>query len=591
MSALSPIQIVELRQPRCTLRFGIGACPATGTPKCYNTWGTCPTAVTKAAFVGTGRIRWRFVANRPGHFAFGDFTNADDIATNGIPVDGLSVSTSKGQINVGGILDGKSPFGVHATCSVSMRDIRWDDHVGDFYLADRVNLPPRMFWAVWTARNAFFGGMEIVIYDGYEGEALSAMRQRLYILDNLSGPDASGAVSLQGISPLIEAEGEKSMFPPVMDVKLVDAITAVATTIQVVTNDETNLSRVLGIGGSKGMRIGSEILFYTGYTVVTPGIYDLTGCVRGVLGTAAAVAAANARVQRIGYFKDVPTWECGRYLLTDHTPVGAARIGTSWQTEGDDYLLIFRSTTVISDPKPVETLMGQIAQQGMFYVWWDEYAQRVEMRAIRAPEGAVRKVGRAAEIIAGSSELRREPDSLLTRVFIYYAPVDPTKSDKANYLIIDGVVEGANEVPQAAGRSFTLEIVADWVNTAVHAQFLITRVMSRYRDIPRFLTFRVSAKDREIQVGDVLEVDTPEIVDSEGRLREERWQVISWSEAVPGEVYLIDTQTFDLIGRFAGWMAAGNDYATSTQAEQDEGGFWSDASGLMPDGSDGYQWG
>ena len=32
-----PVVIAEVTQPRCALRFGVGACTATGTPKCYNT--------------------------------------------------------------------------------------------------------------------------------------------------------------------------------------------------------------------------------------------------------------------------------------------------------------------------------------------------------------------------------------------------------------------------------------------------------------------------------------------------------------------------------------------------------------------------
>ena len=591
MSALRPIQFVELRQPRCSLRFGTAPCPATGTPKCYNTWGTCPTPATKAVFNASGRIRWRFVQNRPGNFAVGDFSAVDDPATNAIVVSSLSVSTSKAQINVSGILDGKAPFGVHGSCSVTMPDFVWDDHVGDFYLGSRVNLPKRMFWAVWTARNTFFGDMEIVIYDGYEGDTLAAMRQRLYKLDNVSGPDASGQVTLQGIDPLIEAEGKTSKFPAAMDVKLVSAITSSATTIRVVTNEESNLSRVFGIGGSKGVIIGSEIMFYTAYSVVSAGIYDLTGVTRGVLVTTAAAAAAEARVQRIGYFQDVPTWECGQYLITDHTPLAASLISPSWLDEGGTFLTTFRSTTVITTPTDVDVLLGEICQQGMFYIWWGEYTQQIQMRAVRPPRGAVTLIGMDSEIIAGSAALRREPQSMLTRVFVYYSPIDPTKTEKSNYRVVDGVVESLNEVPQAAGKAFTLEITARWINTSAHAQMLIARILSRYRDVPRFLTIRVSAKDREITVGDICDVTTREIVDSEGRFRSTRWQAISWEEITQGEVYLLDMQTYELIGKFGNWMgAAAPDYASATDAEKADGAWWADAAGLMPDGSDGYLW-
>ena len=92
-------------------------------------------------------------------------------------------------------------------------------------------------------------------------------------------------------------------------------------------------------------------------------------------------------------------------------------------------------------------------------------------------------------------------------------------------------------------------------------------------------------------VGDVCDVTTREIVDSEGRLKSDRWQIISWSEVKPGEIYALDLQTYDLIGRFASWMANdAPDYDAATDEEKSDGAWWSDTDGLLPDGSKGYQW-
>lgn len=586
----NPVQIVELIQPRCSLRFGVGACTATGTPKCYQTWGTCKDQVN---FANTGRIRWRFIANRPGIWAMGDFASADDVATNCLPVNNLSVSTSKSQINVAGILEGKSPFGIHATCTVSMDDFTFDDYVGDFYLGDRSSLPPRNFWAVWNARNRFYGGMEIVIYDGYEGESLSAMRARRYVLDSVDGPSgASGTVTLNGIDPLSQAEGKRSLFPDAMDVRLTAAITSTQSTIGIQTTDPLNLSKAYGIGGDKGFIIGQEILFYTGYTDLGDGLYTLTGVTRGVLNSTAKAFDAQERLQRIGYYKDVQTWECGRDLLTNHTPVAYSSLDNpEWESEGDSYLNTLRSTTVITTPTPVFDLMGEVSQQGMFYCWWGEYAQKVRMQAVRPPRGAVTALNYEQHIIADSAAIMRKPESVLTRVFVYYAPRLWTSTDVANYAVVNGQIETENELPQSGGEARTLEIKARWVGTEGHAQQIISRILSRYRDVPRFLTIYVSAKDRAITVGNVCDITAREIVDTEGRLIASRWQVISWSEVKPGQVYALDLQTYDLIGRFGSWMdAAANDFATATAAEIADGGYWSDASGLMPDGSKGYQW-
>jgi hypothetical protein len=108
--------------------------------------------------------------------------------------------------------------------------------------------------------------------------------------------------------------------------------------------------------------------------------------------------------------------------------------------------------------------------------------------------------------------------------------------------------------------------------------------------VPRFATIRVSAKDMSISVGDTVDMTTRTVIDTEGRSKTVRWQVISWAEVKAGETYLLDLQDFTLVGRFGSWMAAGADYAGSTTDEQDTGAFWADSAGLMPDGADGYQW-
>lgn len=583
----TPLQIVELRQPRCALRFGVGACPATGTPKCYNTWATCPTTATRAVYDNTGFISWRFVKNSPGMRAFGDFTNANDVQTNGIPVKGLNVSTSKSQINVAGILSGKSPFGVHATVSVSMDDFQWPDPVGDFYLADRVDMPARTFWTVFLARNALLSKMEIIIYDGYEGDALSAMRQRLYVLDSIDGP-SGGKVTLRGIDPLMLADSKRALFPPAYSMSLYADITSSATTLDVITDAEANVSSVIGLTTGRYVLIGSEVIGYSGYTVITAGQYQLTGLSRGLGGTTAASASSGAKIGRVGHFDDALLGDVASYLLTDWTSIGAARID-DWSTEIDTYLSVARSTTFIPQPTPVVDLMGELCQQGTFNVWWDEYDQLVKMRAVRPPTGTVQALTDATSVLASSAVLTMEPDARLTRILVFYDQIDVTKTGAENYRVVSGVVEADGELEEAGGEPRTLQILARWVQSEAQAFQITSRTFLRYKAIPQMLTVSVSAKDREIKVGDALDITTRVVVDTEGKSKQKRWQVVSWSEVTQGQTYQLDMQDFGFEGRFA-WVAdnASPNYAAASAAEKDPSAFFSDASGLMADGTSGY---
>lgn len=586
-----PITIVELEQPRCALRFGEGACTATGSPLCYNTWTTCR---ARQSYDGAGSIRWRFVQDRPGLFAFGDFSDPDNPATNVVPVPTLSVDYTKGSLNAAGVLEGKSAFGVRSEVTITMADFPWDDHVGDFYIGSRSNLPARTFWGVWTARNAFYGNMFIRVYDGYIGQSLAEMRSRVYAVDSIDGPDSSKSVTITAMDPLMLAAAAGSKCPESMDVRLTEDISASQTTIKVLTTEGPKLTKAYGNTIRYFARIGSEVLSYAAVTDLGDGTFELTGCLRGQLGTVAATGSIDAAFQRCARWEDTPTWEIGYDLMTNHTSLPSHFIDhDQWEEEGGTYLPTLRSTATITSPESVADLMGEVCQQGMFYIWWDDYGQTVPMLAVRPPKGAVARLTTGENILAGSSELRRQPDSLITRVFVYYGQRNPTasKTEPTNYSVVSGQIEADVEHPNAANGPRELSIFARFVNTEAHGVQITQRILNRYDEVPRFLTVRVDAQDRELTVGKVCDVTTRELVDSEGRMIDMRWQVISWEEVKPGEVYLLDLQTYDYVGFFAAWMADDSpDFADATDEQRADGAFWAGDDGLMPDGSHGYLW-
>lgn len=589
MTAKIPLQIVELRQPRCALRFGVGTCPATGTPQCYNTWATCPTSATRAVFDNTGFISWRFVRNSPGQRSFGDFSAADDIKTNGIPVAGLSVSVAKSQINVAGVLAGKSPFGILGSVTVSMDDFQWRDEVGDFNLSARTDMPPRTFWATFLARNALLSNMELRIYDGYEGDALAAMRVRLYMLESIDGP-SGGKVTLKGIDPLMLADGRRSLFPPAYDMALYANITALSTSLDVITSDEANVSGAVGLSTNRYILIGSEIIGYTGYTVVTAGQYTLTGLLRGQGGTTIASASSGAKIGRVGYFENRLLVDVAKHLLTEWTAVETAMVDTAgWEAERDDYLSVSYADTFIAKSTPVVDLMGELCQQGTFNIWWDEYAQLIKLQAVRPPSGTVTAMNDTTSILADSSSLTMDPDARLTRILVFYDTIDATKTGAENYRVVTGQVEADGELEAAGGEPRTLQILARWITSEAQAFQVISRTFLRYKQIPQMLTIQISAKDREIELGQALDITTRAVVDTEGKSKEKRWQVVSMAEVVMGQTYQLDMQDFGFEGRFA-WVAdnASPNYPAASAAEKDPSAFFSDSAGLMADGSSGY---
>lgn len=585
-----PITVVELEQPRCALRFGIGACTATGRP-CYNTQGTCGDLPN---YDGSGSIKWRFVDGRPGTYDFADYSDPDNPAADPFPCL-VSVSTSENEINAGSNLDGRSPLGVTGKVSVQLQDFPTNDAAGDFYSTQRAGyeagrpLPVRgNFWALWTARNQLFNGMYLRIYDGYAGQALQDMRQRLYVLDKVDGPNGDGAVTLSGLDPLRLAGDKKAEFPRTSKLDLYGDIDATTTGV-VIFGEERDLSDAFGnTGVRRYLVIGEELIRYTGYTDQGDGQFALTGVQRGALGSAAEDHEDKDKVQRAGRYEDMQFWRVLNDMLENHTEIPTSFIPlVEWDDEGNTYLPTYRTTRTIVEPTPVVDLIGEITQQGLFYIWWSEYDQLIKMLAVRAPAAPPDVFTDETHLMRGSV-LKRDPSIRITQVAVYYNQIDTFGGleDDINYRNRFTAVDGEN-----LGETRAKSIYAPWVSNRTQAVQLAVRLLIRYKDVPKFLTFSIDAKDRGATVGSVLDIQTRSIVDAEGNADVNRWQVISAKELVAGHTYLLNCQTYEFEGKFGRYMADGSpDYANANEQQKTFGGWYADENGTLGDGSEGYKY-
>lgn len=584
------VQIVEIEQPRCVNRFGVSPCTATGTPKCYNVYWTC---LDTPNYDGSGSIKWRFSRPQDQLRWVYEETTSDDIATNCIPIL-RSVSATSSRINVGASRKGESPLGTRASVSIQMQDAPWDDHVGDFYLADRT-APSKLpgFWALWTVRNPFYPNITIRVYEGYKGQALSAMQVRLYDLENVSGPDANGRVTITGRDPLDKARRRKAKFPATSQIDLAADIDASTQTVQV-TCLETQLSTAYGnTGSTKFIAIDEEIIEYTGYTGVEPDL-TLTGVRRGRLGTSPAEHAADEAVQRVGRYENIRPYKVAEDLLENHTEVKNSYVNTSgqWDDEGQSYLSTIKVSATIPEPESVEDLLGELCRDGLFSIWWDERLQRIPLLAVRPP-GQTPVVWTDAEnVLQGTYSKTVKPDDRLTRSSIFFKPRDPfaAKDDAKNYenrrVRIDAEVES---VDATGGEIVENVIYSRWLQTFGNALLVGASQLLRYRLPPQYTTVTVDAKDRSVAIGDVVDLETRNQIDIEGNPVSTRWQVIDATETVAGERLQVEMQSYQYVGKFAIIMENTAPIYSLATAEERLNGCWiAENTGLMPDGSEPY---
>lgn len=584
-----PVTIVQLEQPRCSLRFGEAPCTATGTPKCYQTYWTCK---DKANYTPDGYIRWRFMAGEAGIYPLYEEDGPNKISTNPLYMV-ESVSTTSTRINLGASREGESPFGTRAGVRVQMRDQQFDDHVGDFYLADRVDLPDRNFWTVWKARNPFYPGMILTVFEGYRGQALSAMQSRLYLVNRVIGPDGNGRVTIEGDDPLQLADRKRAMFPRATDIRLIGNIDATSLAVRVFGLEE-DIDDAFGNTPTSYLRIGSEILGYTGRTDDGDGEWTLTGVSRGQRGTSADSHEDGEGCQRVGAFDRMLMFQVAEYLLKNHTQIDNSYInaGGQWDAEGGSFLSTFRTTATIPDPEPVENLVGELCRDGLFSIWWDERAKVIPLLAVRPPQETPAQINDDLNILADTASLTERPDDRMTRVSVFYGERNPLERDSpANYRNRRIRVDGEVESPEATdGTIRDVEIFSRWINTAGNAFLLAAQLLLRYRLPPQYVSLALDAKDRAIAVGDVLDVTTRVIRDIEGRPLETRWQVIASDEVKSGSLVQVELQSYQFVGKFGIIMPNdAPDYATATPEERLFGAWFADdATGLMPNGDEPY---
>lgn len=580
-----PVVVVELRQPRCSNTFGVSPCTATGTPKCYQCYWTC---LDRENYNTDASITWRFTRENDDVGWLYD-QDGDDISTNAIPML-ISASTTSSRLNVGSSRTGESPLGRRATAQVVVANRVWDDHVGDPYLADRPARDAVGFWTLFTARNPFTPGFEVEIYEGYSGQTLAEMSSRLYNLEDISGPDGSGHYTLSCRDPLDDVRGKNAQYPPRSQIELAEDITDTETAIPVVCA-ETELSIVLGNAVEKYLTIGNEVISYTGWTGTAPE-FTLTGVLRGQLNTAPDDHSAEDSAQRGAYHVNQRLYEVGEYILTDHSPVKTAYIdGAQWEDEGGTYLSTLRCTTFLPTSNDVEKVLGELCRDGLFTIWWDERRQTIPLLAVRPPREMPLQWTDDNNIETLSQESKA--DERMTRVTVYFGVRNFLESltEETNYdkrrIRIDAEVEREDA---AGGKIFENTIFSRWTRTFGNALLVGASLLTRYRLPPKYLMVTLDAKDNAVQIGDVVDLTTRKIRDTQGHPIITRWQVIGVDEKSHASKLSVTLQSFAFIGKFAIIMP--NDapvYAAATEDERLEGCWMADeTTGLMPDGSEPY---
>jgi len=577
-----PVQVVEIDQDRCALTYGVGACTAdgTGNAKCYNTLATCQ--VLEAYALGTP-LTLRFTT------AQSDLPNDEYL----IP-SVQSVSTSPTRVNIGGRTGRDKPLGVRAQVNVRLIDHPHNDNLVDPYIDDRSYDPydRGTFWAKWLRRNPFYNGRALRVRDGYYGQPLNEMKTRHFVIESISLPDSRGNVQIKAQDILRLADNDKAQAPSLSTGRLLADITNSQTTITVTGGALSNYQQ----RNTKAIRIGDEIIRYSSVSVNGSGDLVFSGCVRGGDNTEAKAHdeedSVQACLEYINERPDVIAYD----LLTTYGEIDPAFIDLSeWQSEANTWFTGIFGGRLLSEPEGVTDLLGQLTEQFLFFIWWDEVAQKIRFKAV-APEFDEPPVFNEDDhLLQNSVTLKSDDQVRISEAWISYRLKNPTEriNERDSYLRTVLRLDPTAASPIEYGQRKVYEVYSPWIINETQINILSARILSRYRNNPVRLTFRLDAKDRgAVDVASVFDIDYKGFVDFNGQQITQRYQVISLHEVVAGEIIEVEAVKFDfdLDFRPGRWMVTNAPtYANATEQERANGMWWSDNNGKIGT-DDAYLW-
>lgn len=594
-----PLQLVQLKQSRCSNTFGVSPCTASGTPKCAQMYGNC---LDKENYNTDASITWQFCRPQD-KSAFGPMVSVDGDDVKTELYDCLvSASTSSSTINIGAAREAESPLGVNATASATFQSPPFRDMQGvtDFYTADRTTpdpLPP--FWSVWWARNRTYPNATFKILEGYGNpdryltEAdLDDFQERLFDLANVSGPGSSSEWTLTARDPMDKLYEDFEKYPPTSDIDLSKTIGSSRNTVPV-TCAESEISDTLGNVSEYYIRIGDEIIQYDGYTGTAPD-FVLTNCTRNRFSTSADGHDELDAVQRVAVFSNLEHYKIAREIIETSTIPDSYIDGTVWDDEGGTYLFANKcDLVVLSEPEDRRSLVGELCRDGLFSIWWDDRRQTIPLLPVRPPRETPETWTDKANILQGGFSKKAVADEVLTRTSVLFGVRDHIgdMSDIANYNSRQTYIDSDMETEEATGQTIIENLIySRWISARFNALALGASLSLRYRLPPEYATVSIDARDRATQMGDVIDMTTRQIVDIDGHQEEQRWQVTALDEVTTGHMLEAILQSYQYVGKFGIIMEDdAPDYADATEDER-LSGCWiaDDTDRLMPDDTEPY---
>lgn len=535
-----PCAVVEIDLDVCDLVYGAGACTASGASgsECYNTYKTCQDTANYSKATRTIRF-WPELSSVPkGEEGFPALVKDPVIApTKLTPNDGL---------------------GYRGEVSAVLQDFPHHDRGLDPYASTRSYsaIDQGTFFGKLLARNPYYNSRLMRIRIGYLATpfAWSNFEDRVYVIDKIDGPDQKGQVKIVGKDILKLADDKTAQAPALTEGVLSADIAIDATSLVLDAGSGVDYDTDPYTGNAISatypgyILIGDEIIKYEGVSTDT-----LTTLTHAQFGTEADTHDAEDSIQQCLFYDAVNCVDVIDHLLKTYAGLPEAYIpydaglvtptttNDEWDDELENWLSSNTLTRIITEPTGVNKLLGELTEQNMIFLWWNEIDQEVKLKAI-APvlkNASPLTITDAGHLIKDSLIIKDWPAGRISRVEIHYDRVNATGEDKIeNYrytaLSVDTDTENDN-----AYKPRTLTIFANWLDASnsILIATLASRLLAKYSVTPRKIRFLLDAKDASFWTGNEAILNSRQLQGADGANELQKILVTSVKERKPGHEY------------------------------------------------------
>lgn len=506
-----PTVFIELDMDFCALRSGIGECTATqtGDDKCYNTYSTCN---DKPNFDKTVKT-YRFCEQ-----------NAD------IPVGLSAIPLLKTVTFASQEITPNKGLGVRGSVNVTFLDAPWPDTEIDPYFRERTYNTNDLgtFWGKFRARNPYYENRVLRVRRGYLTKSAfdwTNFVNSVYVIDQLQCITKDDGARIVAKDILKLADDKKALFPKPSNGVLSSNITNSTTSFTIEPS---------GIGSeypaSGKVVIGGEMMSFTrsgeAFTVT-----------REVSNTVAEAHNAGDTVQLVGIFNSEKIQDVIYTLLTSYSSISTDYIDKdAWDTEATTYLAGVWSAE-IPEPTGINTLVGELTEQGTCRIWWDEENQLIQFRAVKPLPEDLTVLSDDDHFLTNSIDVKTDTNQRISTVLVYYGQKKPTEKldDVTNYPLRVATPDLDAISSLEYGTNITKKIYSRWFkNTSTgRVNALADALLKTYRNPPQIIEFNLTPA-LQLKVGDLFNAYTRKMQNLQGAKALVPMEVV-WAQPLPND--------------------------------------------------------